>query len=216
MGNCIERIALQWVQKYIRSFGGDPSKVTMFVFVFLSASMISNRADITIDGVNRLVQSLFLYICWHLVVGQMVFSVLVSCNLVLPFQLVIWVKARCVIMILPNTAPYQHPCIRMNTTLWWTPLDVPAPRTLLIVSGRFLFLLWKLPSTNRQISFHMTWGYNNFFLLKLTTFNSLWLLLGRRGSMESSFRMIPIRWLKRGRLPRSQLYAVRFFQNKKS
>ena len=89
MGNCIERIALQWVQKYIRSFGGDPSKVTMFVFVFLSASMISNRADITIDGVNRLVQSLFLYICWHLVVGQMVFSVLVSCNLVLPFQLVI-------------------------------------------------------------------------------------------------------------------------------
>lgn len=27
----IERLALQWIQKYILAFGGDPSKVTMFV-----------------------------------------------------------------------------------------------------------------------------------------------------------------------------------------
>jgi hypothetical protein len=25
----LERLALQWIQKYIRQFGGDPSKVTM-------------------------------------------------------------------------------------------------------------------------------------------------------------------------------------------
>ena len=27
----IERLAFRWVQKYIHAFGGDPSKVTMYV-----------------------------------------------------------------------------------------------------------------------------------------------------------------------------------------
>lgn len=32
----VEREALRWVQKYIGAFGGDPSKVTMYVLQFLT------------------------------------------------------------------------------------------------------------------------------------------------------------------------------------
>lgn len=35
--DCIiaEREALRWIQKYITQFGGDPTKVTMYVFLFM-------------------------------------------------------------------------------------------------------------------------------------------------------------------------------------
>lgn len=31
---CPERLGLRWVQKYVRAFGGDPSKVTMYAHIF--------------------------------------------------------------------------------------------------------------------------------------------------------------------------------------
>ena len=33
----IERLAFRWVKKYIRAFGGDPSKVTLYVRWILNA-----------------------------------------------------------------------------------------------------------------------------------------------------------------------------------
>ena len=46
----IERSAFAWVQKYIRNFGGDPTKVTMWVeFPFISEEQLYMCLQ---DGVN--------------------------------------------------------------------------------------------------------------------------------------------------------------------
>jgi hypothetical protein len=46
----IERLALQWIQKYISAFGGDPTKVTMCVLRILLRFRLIVYFIVTIAG----------------------------------------------------------------------------------------------------------------------------------------------------------------------